>query len=89
MRRKIVDDPGLLRTSRQFSKKDGDTGGRVTLGTPFHVDITGDVAYVVVPATFSYSHKGTTVTQKNSVWTLVLKKTSTGWLISAWAWGAH
>lgn len=72
-----------------FSKKDGDSGGQITLGTPWHVDVTGDVAYVVVPATFSYKHNGTTVTQKNSVWTLVLKKTSTGWLISAWAWGAH
>jgi ketosteroid isomerase-like protein len=69
-----------------FNKQDGDTGPKVTLGTPWHVAVTGDVAYVVVPTTYSYKHKGSAVTQNGSVWTLVLKKTSSGWLITAWAW---
>lgn len=71
-----------------FSKEDGDTDPIVKIGTPARVDITGDVAYVVVPATFSYKHKGSTVTQNGSTWTLVLKNGSTGWHITAWAWGA-
>src|SRR5579863_4404410 len=37
-----------------LSKKDGDTGAQITLGTPWHVDVTGDVAYLVVPVTLSY-----------------------------------
>lgn len=69
-----------------FSKQDGDTGPVVTLGTPLHVDITGNVAYVVVPTTYVYKHKGSTVTQNGSVWTLVLKRTSSAWLIASWAW---
>ncbi|HZY99236.1 MAG TPA: nuclear transport factor 2 family protein [Candidatus Baltobacteraceae bacterium] len=69
-----------------FNKSDGDTGSHVTLGAPWHVDVTGDVAYVVVPTTYTYEHKGAPVTQNNSVWTLVLKKSSSGWRIAAWAW---
>ena len=70
----------------EFSKQDGDSGSKVTLGTPWHVNVTGDLAYVVVPTTYTFEHKGSTVTQNNSVWTLVLKKASSGWLITAWAW---
>ncbi|HEY1976302.1 MAG TPA: hypothetical protein VGG89_07155 [Candidatus Baltobacteraceae bacterium] len=71
-----------------FSKQDGDSDGLVTLGPPVHVDVTGNLAYVVVPTTFSYQHKGSTVKQNGATWTLVLKNTSAGWRITAWAWGA-
>jgi hypothetical protein len=36
------------------AKKNGITDGVVTLGKPKHVDVTGDVAYVVVPANYVY-----------------------------------
>jgi hypothetical protein len=69
-----------------FSKRDGDTGGAVTLGAPTHVDVTGNVAYVVVPTTYTFKHRGKPVTQIGSTWTLVVKKTPAGWRITAWAW---
>lgn len=69
-----------------FGKQDGDTGSHITLGPPTHVDVTKDVAYVVVPATLSFRHKGSPVTQHDSVWTFILKNASDGWRISAWAW---
>jgi hypothetical protein len=69
-----------------FSKQDGDTDGSVTLGTPLHVNVTGNVAYVVVPTTYTFKHHGKPVTQNGSTWTLALKNAAAGWRITAWAW---
>jgi ketosteroid isomerase-like protein len=69
-----------------FSKRDGDTGATVVLGTPTHVDVTGNVAYVVVPTTYTFKHRGKPVKQAGSTWTLVVKNTPAGWRITAWAW---
>ncbi len=69
--------------------RQGITGGIVRLGKPWHVDVTGNVAYVVVPATYSYQQHGKPVQETGSVWTLVLKKGASGWRITAWAWAAH
>ncbi len=69
--------------------RQGITGGVVTLGKPWHVDVTGAVAYVVVPATYAYKQHGKPAEETGSVWTLVLKKSAAGWRITAWAWAAH
>ncbi len=69
--------------------RQGITGGIVRLGKPWHVDVTGNVAYVVVPATYSYQQHGKPMQETGSVWTLVLKKGASGWRITAWAWAAH
>jgi ketosteroid isomerase-like protein len=58
----------------------------VTLGTPWHVDVTGDRAYVVVPTTMTFSVHGKQVTQSGSVWTAALRKLADGWRLTAWAW---
>jgi opacity protein-like surface antigen len=71
------------------AKKNGITDGVVTLGTPRHIDITSDRAYVVVPASFTYKQKGKPVKETGSTWTLVLQKGATGWRITAWAWAQH
>lgn len=71
-----------------FGKQDGDTNAFVTLGAPSHVDVTGNVAYVVVPTTYAYKHHGKAVTESGSTWTLVLTKTAAGWRITSWAWAA-
>ena len=68
------------------AKKNGITDGVVTLGTPKHVDITGDVAYVVVPATYAYKKNSKTMKETGSTFTLVLQKGAAGWRITAWAW---
>lgn len=69
-----------------FSKQDGDTDGNVALGTPTHVDVTGNVAYVVVPTTYTFKHHGKLVTQTGATWTLAVKNTPAGWRITGWAW---
>lgn len=69
-----------------WAKKDGAADGIVTLGDPKHVDITGDRAYVVVPATFAYKQNGKPMKQDGAMWTLVLQKSTAGWRITAWTW---
>ncbi|MFZ0313047.1 MAG: nuclear transport factor 2 family protein [Candidatus Korobacteraceae bacterium] len=68
------------------AKKNSITDGFVTLGKPTHIDITGDRAYVVVPANYTYKKKGTLFKETGSRFTLVLQKAESGWRITAWTW---
>ena len=69
------------------AKKEGITDGVVTLGKPRHVDITGDRAYVVVPANYTFKQKGKAMKETNAMMALALQKGSAGWQIvgSSWA----
>lgn len=58
----------------------------ITLGEPLHNNITGDSAYVVVPATMTFKLRGKQVTQTGAVFTVALRKLPEGWRIAAWAW---
>lgn len=71
------------------AKKSGITGGVVTLGKPWRVDVTGSRAYVVAPTTFSYKDHGKPVTESGAVFTVALKKLPSGWRITGWAWSRH
>jgi ketosteroid isomerase-like protein len=64
----------------------GASGYYTTLGEPRHVDVTGDYAYVVVPATMSFNIQGKQVAQTDSVFTVALRKVGTEWRLTAWAW---
>lgn len=66
--------------------KNGITEGFVTLGTPRDVTITGDNAYVVLPATYRFKQKGKLVRQTGAVLTVALQKGDSGWRITAWSW---
>ena len=72
-----------------FNKKSGVTDAKATLGKPRHVDITGDRAYVVVPATYTYKEKGKRVTESGSTLTAAMQKGADGWRITAWTWSKH
>jgi hypothetical protein len=71
------------------AKKNGITDGVVTLGKASHVDINSDYAYVVIPANYAFKQKGKPVSEVGSIITLSLQKSSTGWLITGWAWAKH
>ena len=58
----------------------------ITLGEPLHNNVTGDSAYVVVPATMTFKLRGEQVTQFGAVFTVALRKLTEGWRIAAWAW---
>jgi ketosteroid isomerase-like protein len=64
----------------------GVTGCNIGLGEPWHLDVTGNYAYVVVPATFDYSLQGKQVNQTGAVFTVALSKVSDEWRLTAWAW---
>lgn len=69
-----------------YGTANGITGGIVTLETPRHVDQSGDRAYVVVPAIYTYKARGKRVTESGSILTVALKRTTAGWRITGWAW---
>ena len=60
------------------AKKNGITDGVVTLSAPTHVDVTGDRAYMVVPANYGFKMKGKPVSEVGSIITLALQKSSGG-----------
>jgi ketosteroid isomerase-like protein len=64
----------------------GASGYAVTLGEPLHNNITGDSAYVVVPASMTFKLHGKQVTQTGAFFTVALRKLAEGWRIAAWAW---
>jgi ketosteroid isomerase-like protein len=67
----------------------GFTDGIVTLGKPWHVNVDGNIAYVVAPASYAYNIHGKPTKETGSVWTVVLKKMAQGWRIISWAWAQH
>jgi ketosteroid isomerase-like protein len=67
-------------------KAHGASGYFVALGEPLHNNVTGDSAYVVVPATMTFQVQGKQVTQTGAVFTVALRKVIDEWRIAAWAW---
>jgi ketosteroid isomerase-like protein len=65
----------------------GASGYVVTLGEPTHLNVTGDNAYVVVPASMTFKVHGKQVTQTGASFTVALRKLAEGWRIGAWAKG--
>jgi ketosteroid isomerase-like protein len=70
-------------------KKNQISDAVVTLGKPSHVDVTGDRAYVVVPADYEFKQKGKPVKEAGSILTMALQKGATGWRIIGWSWAKH
>ncbi len=68
-----------------FVAKGQITAASVTLGKPRHLNLDSGHAYLVVPATLTFTQGGKAVTDK-SVVTMSLKKGSAGWQITGWAW---
>src|SRR5262245_4215455 len=64
----------------------GASGYVVTLGEPLHNNVTGERAYVVVPASMTFTVHGKQVTQTGAIFTVALHKLAAGWRIAAWAW---
>ena len=58
----------------------------VTLGEPLHNNITGDSAYVVVPATMKFKVQNQEILQTGAMFAVALRKLAEGWRIAVWAW---
>ena len=72
-----------------FNKKNGITDPVAKLGKPTHIDVTGDRAYVVIPASYTYRQNGKRTTESGSIMTVALQKVAAGWRITGWAWAKH
>jgi ketosteroid isomerase-like protein len=71
------------------NKKEGITGGAVALGKPWYVNVSGDRAYAVVPATYTYKENGKPAAEHDSIFTVALRRLAAGWRITGWAWSRH
>ena len=93
----IVDEvpPYLWRGAKAFqawsaalesdSKKNGITDPKVTLSAATRTERSGDQAYVVVPAVYTYKQGGKDMREAAHM-TFVLRKGTSGWLIHGWTW---
>ncbi len=77
-----------LNDADAFGKKNGITNPKMTLGFGPHIDVVGDRAYVVVPVTFTYRKDGKRTTERG-LWTMVLEKHESNWLVAGTAWAKH
>ena len=62
------------------------TDGLLKLGKPWHLDVAGDRAYVVVPTSVTYKLAGKPRRTTGSLWTFALQKSPAGWHITGLAW---
>ena len=67
------------------AKRQGITESKVTLGKPTRIESSGDAAYVVVPAVYTFKQKDIGMREAAQM-TFVLKKGPGGWLIHGWSW---
>lgn len=73
----------------EFDEKNGIVAGDVKVGAPWSVDVAGDRAYFVAPATYAFKDHGKDMKELHAVFTAALKKTDGGWRITAWTWSKH
>lgn len=71
------------------AKKNAITDGAVKLGSPRHVDIASNRAYVVIPADYTYKKQGKVVKETGSTLTIALQKGTAGWRIVGWSWARN
>jgi len=68
------------------SARHGASDYLVELSDPLHNEVTSDHAYVVVPATMTFTLHGSPVRQAGAVLTAALSRFDDGWRLTAWAW---
>ena len=71
-----------------FAKAQGITDPKVTVGKPKALSTTGDRAYAVLPAHYTYRQHGKPVNEPG-LFTFALQKRDAGWRIAGWSWGSE
>jgi hypothetical protein len=67
------------------AKKRGITDQMVKIGVPARTEASGDQAYVVVPAVYTFKERGAAKREAAQM-TFALKKGPGGWMIHGWTW---
>ncbi len=73
----------------EYNDKNGVTDAVAKIGAPWSVDVEGDRAYAVSPATYTYKQHGKANKELHAVFTAAFRKTDAGWRITAWSWSKH
>jgi ketosteroid isomerase-like protein len=73
----------------EYNEKNGVTDADAKIGAPWSVDVEGDRAYAVAPASYTYKQHGKVMKELHAVFTAAFRKTDTGWRITAWSWAKH
>jgi ketosteroid isomerase-like protein len=73
----------------EYNDKNGITDADAKIGAPWSVDVDGDRAYMVAPATYTYKQRGKAMKEPHAVFTAAFRKTDAGWRITAWSWAKH
>jgi hypothetical protein len=68
------------------AKRQGLVPGDVTLSKPRIAEVSGDRAYLVLPAQSVKTVKGKKHTEKGATFTVALQKQAGAWKITAWTW---
>jgi ketosteroid isomerase-like protein len=66
--------------------KTGATEPLMTLGRASRTDVSGDSAYLVVPAVYTFKAKDGAAMREPGQFAFVLHKAAGGWKIASWAW---
>jgi ketosteroid isomerase-like protein len=64
---------------------EGRSGGQATVGAPTREVVSGDHAYAIAPATYTFKQKGQTM-RETAQFTFVMAKEASGWKIASWTW---
>lgn len=72
----------------KHEKSAGITDDKIVLGVPIRREITGDHAYVVAPAVYTFKQKGVAMHESAARMTFALLRGPAGWKIAAWTWTA-
>jgi hypothetical protein len=70
------------------NKQIDSTDGILAYGKPVHLTVTGDHAYIVLPAKFTDTEKGKKVVE-HAVWIVTLQKAAAGWSMTGSTWAQH
>ncbi|HXU14284.1 MAG TPA: hypothetical protein VN708_04085 [Terriglobales bacterium] len=68
------------------AQKNSVTHPSVWFGAAKHLDVAGDRAYVVLPASYNYQQNGKPVKETGATLTIALQKSANNWRIAAWTW---
>lgn len=63
----------------------GISGGQMAIAAPLREVVSGDRAYVVAPATYTFKQKGMTL-RETAQFTFILNKEASGWKVASWTW---
>ena len=70
----------------KYEKSAGVADDKIVLGVPIRREITGDHAYVVAPAVYTFKQKGVAMHEPAARMTFALLRGPAGWKIAAWTW---